>query len=92
MSQLKEVIETTGDVRRTLAQTMVDVRTGAISVDKALAVAALSKALTDSIQSEVNVAKVRVSMLQGGNNIGKLTELGRMTIDDHGSVPTLSGQ
>lgn len=89
---LNEVISTSGDIRRLLAQTMVDIKNGAISVDKGMAMAALGKEITASLQAEINVAKVRVAMLQTGRNLGKLTELGRMVIDDQGSVPMLSGQ
>lgn len=88
---LKEVIRTSGDVRRTLAQTIVDVRCGDISVDKGLCVAALAKEITASIQAEVNVAKVQASMLDAGKNIGELSHLGRMVIEDAGT-PTLSGR
>lgn len=88
---IKEVIRTAGDVRRTLAQTMVDVKSGEISVDKGMCVAALAKEITASIQAEVNVAKVQASMLNEGKDMGKLTQIGRMVIEDAGSVPTLSG-
>ncbi len=88
---IKEVIRTAGDVRRTLAQTMVDVRTGELSVDKGMCVAALAKEITSSIQAEVNAAKVQATMLNEGKNMGKLRELGKLVIEDAGSVPTLSG-
>lgn len=92
MSIAKEVIKTSGDVRRTLAQTMVDVRTGEMSVDKGLCVAALAKEITASIQAEVNVAKVKASMLKEGSGIGNLTQIGKLIIEDAGTVPTLSGE
>ena len=88
---IKEVIRTSGDVRRTLAQTMVDIRNGDLSVDKGLCVAHLAKEITASIQAEVNVAKVKSVMLNEGKNMGNLTSLGQMIIEDSGSVPTLSG-
>jgi len=88
---LKEVIRTSGDVRRVLAQTMVDIRTGDIPVETGLAVATLAKEISASIQAEVNVAKVQASMLKEGKSIGNLTQLGKMTIEDAGSTPTLSG-
>jgi len=88
---VKEIIRTTGDVRRTLAQTMVDIRSGAMSVDKGMAVASLAKEITSSIQSEVNAAKVRVAMQDTGRSMGALTQIGQMVIEDAGSVPTLSG-
>ena len=86
-----EVLRTSGDIRRTLAQTMVDIRSGTLSVDKGMAIAALSKEITASLQAEVNVAKVRVAMMDAGKDIGNLTHLGKMIIEDAGTVPTLSG-
>ena len=88
---VKEVIRTAGDVRRTLAQTMVDIRSGELSVDKGMCVASLAKEITASIQAEVNVAKVRAVMLNEGKNIGNLTQIGKMVIEDSGT-PTLSGE
>lgn len=87
---MNEVIRTSGDVRRLLAQTMVEIKSGALTVDRGLAVAALSKELTASLQVEVNVAKVRMSSLDAGKAIGELTHLGKLLIDDS-STPTLSG-
>lgn len=87
---LNEIIRTSGDVRRLLAQTMSDIRSGDISVDKANAIAALSKELTASLQAEVNVAKVRIQTMDSGKALGELTHLGKMIIEDT-STPTLSG-
>ena len=88
---IKEIIRTAGDIRRTLAQTMIDVRTGDISTDKGMCVAALSKEITASLQVEVNVAKIRIQLGESGADLGKLTSLGRLIIQDEGSTPTLSG-
>ena len=88
---IKEVIRTSGDIRRVLAQTMTDVRTGDMSVDKGLCLAAISKEITASLQVEVNVAKVRLQMAATGSDLGRLTHIGRLIIEDEGGVPTLSG-
>ena len=88
---VKEVIRTAGDIRRTLAQTMIDVRTGDMSTDKGMCIAALSKEITASLQVEVNVAKVRIQLGESGSSLGKLTTLGRLIIQDEGDIPTLSG-
>lgn len=87
---LNEIIRTSGDVRRLLAQTMSDIRSGEISVDKANAIAAISKEITASLQVEVNVAKVRIQTADNGKALGELTHLGKLLIED-GGVPTLSG-
>lgn len=89
---INEIIRTSGDIRRVLAQTMIEVRSGELSVEKGLCVAALSKEITANIQAEVNVAKVRVAMLDGGKNLGDVTQLGRLVIEDEGSTPTLDGK
>lgn len=88
---IKEVVRTSGDVRRTLAQTMVDIRAGDLSVDKGMCIAALAKEITSSIQAEVNVAKAQAAMLNEGRSMGQLTHLGKLVIEDAGTVPTLSG-
>lgn len=88
---IKEIIRTSGDVRRTLAQTISDIRSGDMSVEKGMCVAALAKEITSSIQAEVNVAKIKSSMLREGRDIGNMTHLGKMVIEDSGTVPTLNG-
>ncbi len=87
---LNEVIRTSGDVRRLLAQTMMDIKNGNISTDKGMAIAALSKELTASMQVEINVAKVRIAAGETGKSLGELTHFGKMLIEDN-STPTLSG-
>jgi hypothetical protein len=87
---LNEVIRTTGDIRRTLAQTMSDIRTGEIPVQKAMAIAALAKEITSSMQTEVNIAKAKFALGENGKALGDITHLGKMLIED-GDVPTLSG-
>jgi len=88
---IKEVIRTSGDVRRTLAQTISDIRSSDMSVDKGLAIAALSKEITSSLQAEVNVAKARVMLLKEGHNLGNLQQIGKLVIEEQDSTPTLSG-
>ena len=88
---MKEVIRTSGDIRRTLAQTMVDIRCGDLSVDKGLAVAAVAKEITASLQVEVNIAKTRLTMMHVGLSIGDITQMGKLVIEEEESTPTLNG-
>jgi hypothetical protein len=88
---IDEVIRTSGDLRRTLAQSISDIRSGKMEVSKAMAVAALAKEITSGMQVEVNVAKTRLSVMAAGADLGKITALGQLVIEDAGSVPTLSG-
>lgn len=89
---LNEVIRTSGDVRRFIAQSMVEIRSGELPVDKGLAIAALAKELTASMQAEVNVAKLKEALRQSGADLGKTTHLGSLLIEQEGSAPTLSGK
>lgn len=88
---LNEVIRTTGDVRRNLAQAMSEIRAGEMPVQKAMALAALAKEITASMQTEVNIAKAKISLGDSGKNLGEITHLGKMLIQDE-NVPTLSGE
>ena len=83
---LNEIMTTSGDIRRLLADTMVQIKNGTLPVERGLAVAALSKEITSSMQAEVNVAKVRVAMLVAGKSMGEITTMGRLVIGDDGPV------
>lgn len=91
MSDLKEVIRTSGDIRRTLAQAMIDIRTGDLDISRGQVMAQLAKEINSSLQVEVNIAKTRKNLLESGKSMGDVTQLGRMIIEDDGSVPTLRG-
>ena len=88
---LNEVIRTTGDVRRNLAQAMSDIRAGEMPVQKAMALAALAKASPASLQPEVHIATAKISLGDSGNTLGESTPLGTRLIQDE-NVPTLSGE
>lgn len=89
--KINEVIRTSGDLRRALAQTIGDVRSGAVPVDRGMCVAALANQVNGSLDVEVKVAKVRAEMLKAGQNMGELTHIGKLVIEESGSVPTLDG-
>lgn len=87
---VNEVIRTSGDVRRLIAETMQDVRSGRIDTSKATAIAALAKELTSSMQAEVNVAKVNMALRKEGVGMNKISNMGKLLIGDD-STPTLDG-
>jgi len=88
---LNEVIRTSGDVRRLIAETMSGIRSGDVSVEKGAVIAQLAKELTSSMQVEVNIAKVRIQLLDSGVEISKAQHMGQLLIGDEGT-PTLSGK
>lgn len=82
---MNDTIQTSGDLRRVLAQSISDIRTKKMDVDQGKAVAMLAKEITASIQTEVNVAKVRQYMLDIGHDLGKVTHLGKLVVSDDAS-------
>ena len=87
---MNEIIRTSGDVRRLIAESMQDVRAGRMDTGKAQAIAALAKELTASMQAEVNVAKVNMQLKKEGMATNKISHMGKMLIGDD-STPTLDG-
>lgn len=87
---LNEVIRTSGDIRRLIAESMQDVRNGTMDTGKAQAIASLAKELTASMQCEVNVAKVNMQLRKDGMAFQELRHMGKMLIGDD-STPTLDG-
>ena len=80
---MSDTIETSGDLRRVLAQSISDIRTKKMDVDQGKAVAMLAKEINSSIQTEVNVAKVRQYMLDIGHDLGKVTHLGKLVVSEN---------
>lgn len=76
-------IKNSGNLRRFLADTMVEVKAGTIDVEKAGRITKLAAQINESFYSEVKVAKVRADAGE------KLIELGALEIglDSEESVP-----
>jgi len=88
---LNEVIRTSGDIRRLIAESMQEVRSGKMDTVKAQAIASLAKELTASMQVEVNVAKVNMQLRKDGMSVQNISHMGRLLIGDD-STPTLDGR
>ena len=88
---MNEVLRTSGDIRRFLANAMTEVRSGDLELGKAQTIAVLAKEITASMNAEVAVAKVRAGMLSIGKDMGEVQAMGKLVIEDEGSVPTLKG-
>lgn len=71
---------TTGDARRLILETMAALKAGAMDASTGLAIAANMKVLNDSINAEVNAAKLAVTAKKEGHDFGKLVEMGRRQI------------
>lgn len=87
---VREVIRTTGDLRRNLGDILVAVTRGDIDVSKAQAAAMVAKEINSSLLVEINAAKVNIALSNAGKSIGEISHMGKMIIGDD-AVPTLSG-
>ena len=88
---MNEIIRTSGDVRRMIAESMQDIRSGKLDTSRGAVIAALAKELTASMQAEVNVAKVNMQLRQAGVTVNKISHMGKLLIGDD-ATPTLDGR
>lgn len=80
-----EQIMTFGDVRRIIAQTIADLRSGQISPNLGMAIAANMKVLNDNVQVEVNAAKVAMLAHEKGHEFGRVVGMGKRLIGNDGA-------
>ena len=73
-------IETFGDVRQLILQTIVNIRDGGLDVSQGMAMAANFKVLNDNIQCEINSAKLALATEGKLNNFGNVVRMGRQLI------------
>lgn len=81
-------IATFGDARRMILDTMSELRAGTIDIGKGMAIAANMKVLNDSIQVEINAAKMVIQAQQAGHNFGHMVSMGQKMIGNSESQPT----
>lgn len=73
-------LATFGDVRRLILETIMDLRTGSIEVNRAMAIAANMKVLNDNIQTEINAAKLCIQTQGTAHEFGRVVGMGRRMI------------
>lgn len=71
---------TTGDARRMILQTIMDLRSGAMPPDRGMAIAANMKVLNDSISAEINAAKMVLATKNEAHSFGKMVQMGKRKI------------
>ena len=77
-----KTIETFGDARRLILETMIQLRDGDIPINTGMAIAANMKVLNDNIQTEINAAKLSMLAQEKGLNFGRLVEMGTRFINE----------
>ncbi len=73
-------IETFGDARRMILETIVELRDGKMDISRGMAIAANMKVLNDNIQVEINAAKVHMQAVEKGYEFGRLVPMGQKLI------------
>jgi hypothetical protein len=73
-------IATFGYARRMILDTIVELRTGSMDVGRGMAIAANMKVLNDSIQVEINAAKMTIQAQQAGHDFGRMAGMGQKMI------------
>lgn len=71
---------TTGDARRMILQTIVELRNNTMDVNRGMAIAANMKVLNDSIFAEVAAAKMAFMVKSEAHNFGNVVQMGQRVI------------
>jgi len=67
---------TFGDSRKIILDTIIALKSKQISTSRGMAIAANMKVLNDSIQTEINAAKISLQADKVGKNFGDIMRLG----------------
>lgn len=81
-------VETFGDVRRLILETIVSLRDGELDVSRGMAIAANMKVLNDNIQTEINAAKLSIVTEGKAHQFGKVVHMGRRLIGNNAEAET----
>lgn len=73
-------LATFGDVRRSLLDTISDLREGKMDVSRGMAIAANVKVLNDNIQVEINAAKMALLTKDEVHSFGRVVGMGQRFI------------
>ena len=81
-------LATFGDVRRMILDTIVELRSGNMDVSRGMAIAANMKVLNDSVQVEINAAKMAMATEGKAHNFGRIVGMGQRLIGNDASQPS----
>ena len=77
-----EQIMSFGDVRRVIVQVIADLRSGSMSPNLGMAIAANMKVLHDNVQTEINAAKLSMLAHEKGHEFGRIVGMGQRLISN----------
>lgn len=73
-------LATFGDQRRMILDTIMELRDGSMDVGRGMAIAANMKVLNDSVQVEINAAKMALMARTAGHDFGRIVGMGQKFI------------
>ena len=73
-------INTFGEARKLILETISAIKNDTIPVNRAMAIAANMKVLNDNVQCEINAAKVTLLANERGHDFGKIVSMGKNVI------------
>jgi len=71
---------TFGDARKVILDTIIQLKSGSMDVSRGMAIAANMKVLNDSIQVEINAAKLSIQASAAGKDFGEIMHLGKRPV------------
>lgn len=80
-------LATFGDQRRMILETIMALRDGTMDVNRGMVIAAHMKVLNESVQVEINAAKMSINARQAGHDFGQIVNMGRKLLGNDGSQP-----
>lgn len=81
-------IATFGDARRMILDTIVELRRGDMDINRGMAIAANMKVLNDSVQVEINAAKMALATKDEAHNFGRIVGMGQRLLGNDSSQPS----
>lgn len=76
-------IETFGDVRRIILDTVLQLKNGKMDISRGMAIAANIKVLNDNIQAEINATKLSLVTEGRAHQFGNVVRMGRRVISQN---------
>ena len=71
-----------------ILDTIIELRSGAMDVSRGMAIAANMKVLNDSVQVEINAAKMAMIAKDEAHNFGRIVGMGQRLIGNDTSQPS----
>lgn len=81
-------IATFGDARRMILDTIMELRRGDMDINRGMAIAANMKVLNDSVQVEINAAKMALATEGRAHEFGRVVGLGQRLLGNDQNQPS----